>query len=167
MSPALLNRQWEETMPAVPTLKTLFLPVLLAMSACSPQQADPASPEGQRQALFNQFLQHSEPMGGMLQGRLAFDGPAFAQHAEQLVQLADVPWTHFSAPDSENPQPNQALPAVWSDAEGFTARIAQYQSAVAALQQITAQGVDAPEQVASAMQTVQQACKACHDGYRR
>ena len=154
-------------MPAVPTLKILFLPMVLALSACSPQQADPASPEGQRQALFNQFLQHSEPMGGMLLGRLAFDGPAFAQHAEQLAQLADTPWTHFPSPDPDKPQPNAALPAVWSDAEGFAARIEQYQSAVAALQQITAQGVDAPQQVTPALQAVQQACKACHDGYRR
>lgn len=168
MSPALLNRQWEETMPAVPIPKILLcLPVLLALAGCGNQQADPASPEGQRQALFKEFLQHSEPMGGMLSGRLAFDGEAFASHAGQLSVLADAPWAHFPDPDSDNPQPNAALPAVWSDAEGFAARIEQYQAAVAELNLVTQRGVEAPEQVSSAMQEVQQACKACHDGYRQ
>ena len=155
-------------MPTVPTPKVLLcVPLCLALLACGNQQADPASPEGQRQALFKEFLQHSEPMGGMLSGRLAFDGEAFAGHAQQLSLLAEAPWGHFPEPDPDNPQPNAALPAVWADAEGFAERIDQYQNAVADLNQITAGGVDNPEQVSSALQAVQQACKACHDDYRR
>lgn len=155
-------------MQPVPTLKILScLSLSLLLAACGNPQADPDSPEGQRQAVFQQFLQHSEPMGGMLAGRLAFDGGAFAGHAEQLAGLADAPWKHFSEPDQDNPQPNAALPKVWSDADGFAERIGQYQTAVTDLNLITAKGVDSPEQVTSAMQAVQQACKACHDGYRR
>lgn len=155
-------------MQPVPTLKILScLSLSLLLAACGNQQADPDSPEGQRQAVFQQFLQHSEPMGGMLSGRLAFDGNAFAGHAEQLAGLADAPWEYFPEPDQNKPQPNAALPQVWSDADGFAERIGQYQTAVADLNLITAKGVDSPEQVTSAMQALQQACKACHDGYRR
>lgn len=155
-------------MHAVPTLKILSsLSLTLLLAACGNQQADPDSPEGQRQAVFKQFLEHSEPMGGMLAGRLAFDGAAFAGHANQLAELADAPWDYFPEPDQSNPQPNEALPEVWSDADGFAERISQYQTAVADLQLITAAGIDSPEQVTPAMQAVQQACKACHDGYRR
>lgn len=155
-------------MQAAPTLKILSsLSLTLLLAACGNQQADPDSPEGQRQAVFQQFLEHSEPMGGMLAGRLAFDGAAFAGHASQLAELADAPWEYFPAPDQSNPQPNEALPDVWSDADGFAERITEYQTAVADLQLITAAGIDSPEQVTTAMQAVQQACKACHDGYRR
>lgn len=155
-------------MQPVPTLKILScLSLSLLLTACGNQQADPDSPEGQRQAVFQQFLQHSEPMGGMLAGRLAFEGEAFAGHATQLAELADTPWKHFPEPDQNNPQPNAALPEVWSEADGFAERIGQYQAAVTDLHLITAKGVDSPEQVISAMQAVQQACKACHDGYRR
>ncbi len=155
-------------MQSVSTLKILScLSLSLLLAACGNQQADPNSPEGQRQAAFQQFLQHSEPMGGMLSGRLAFDGDTFAVHAAELAELADAPWGHFPAPDQNNPQPNAALPEVWADADGFAARIDQFQSAVADLSLVTAEGVTSPEQVTPAMQSVQQACKACHDGYRR
>ncbi len=155
-------------MQSVPTLKILScLSLSLLLAACGNQQADPDSPEGQRQAVFQQYLQHSEPMGGMLSGRLAFDGEAFAVHATELGELADAPWGHFPAPDLNNPQPNAALPEIWSDADGFAARIDQFQAAVADLSLVTAAGVTSPEQVTPAMQSVQQACKACHDGYRR
>ncbi len=155
-------------MQPVPTLKILScLSLSLLLAACGNQQADPDSPEGQRQAVFQQFLQHSEPMGGMLSGRLAFDGDTFAVHAAELAELADAPWDYFPTPDQNNPQPNAALPEVWSDADGFAARIDQFQAAVADLSLVTAAGVTSPAHVTPAMHSVQQACKACHDGYRR
>lgn len=155
-------------MQCVPVPKILgCLSLAAVLAACGNQQADPDSSEGKRQAILQQFLQHSESMGGMLSGRLAFDGEAFASHANQLSGLADAPWNYFPEPDQSNPQPNAALLEVWSDADGFAERISQYQTAVADLNQITAEGIDSPEQVTSAMQAVQQACKACHDGYRR
>ncbi|WP_339648202.1 cytochrome c [Halopseudomonas pelagia] len=155
-------------MQSVSTRKILScLSLTLLLTGCGSQSADPDSAEGQRQAVFKQFLAHSEPMGGMLSGRLAFDGEVFASHASQLAELADAPWEHFPEPDQNNPQPNTALPEVWSDADGFAELITQYQAAVADLSLITAAGIDSPEQVTPAMQAVQQACKACHDGYRR
>ena len=150
----------------VPNPKILLLVVLgLTLTGCS-NEADPDSPEGQRQATFKQFLQHSEPMGGMLRGRLEFDGEAFAGHARALAESADAPWALFPEP-GESRQKTAALPKVWSDPQGFAQAIDRYQQAVADLAAVTAAGVTSPEQVDTSFTAVQQSCKGCHDNYRR
>ncbi|AQZ94532.1 hypothetical protein BVH74_07095 [Halopseudomonas phragmitis] len=156
----------DETMPPASPFKLLSLCILgLTLSACS-NQVDPNSPEGQRQAAFKQILGHSEPLGGMLLGRVAFDGEAFAAHAEGLVELIDAPWAHFPEPGESN-QRNASRPEIWSDPEGFAAAIDAYKSAVNELAAVTREGVDSLDQVRQPLTAVQQACKACHDDYRR
>lgn len=146
--------------------KILFFTLLgLALTGCS-NEADPDSPEGQRQAIFKQFLQHSEPMGGMLRGRLAFDGDAFAHHTQALAESADSPWLLFPEP-GDTRQKNAARPEVWSDPQGFSQAIDRYQEAISDLATVTAQGVDSPEQVDELFNAVQQSCKSCHDSFRR
>ncbi len=151
---------------AVPSPKILLLAILgLAVTGCS-NEADPDSPEGQRQAVFKQFLQHSEPMGGMLRGRLEFDGAAFTGHTQALAGLADAPWALFPEPGSTR-QKNAALASVWSDPEGFARAIENFQQAVTHLAAATAPGITSPEQVEQPFSAVQQSCKSCHDSYRR
>lgn len=152
---------------SVPYPRTLLLATLgLVLAGCGGGPADPDSPEGKRQAAFKQFLHHSEPMGGMLAGRLAFDGETFAADAEGLAQTADAPWQYFPEP-GESRQRNAALPAVWSDPAEWQRAIDQYRNAVTELVAITRQGVETPEQVAEPMAAVQQGCRSCHEGFRR
>lgn len=148
-------------------LRSIFLPALLvlAVSGCS-QEADPDSPEGMRQAAFKQLLAHSEPMAGMLNGRIEFDPEVFAIHALALEQKADAPWHYFPDPgDSE--QPTAARESIWSDADGFKERIEQFRIATSRLADTSRDGVDSPDEVREPLQAVQQACKACHEGYRQ
>ncbi len=51
---------------------TVLLLAGLTLAACD--RVDPNSPLGQRKAIFKQMLKTSEDMGGMLRGRLPFDG---------------------------------------------------------------------------------------------
>ncbi|UAW98795.1 cytochrome c [Halopseudomonas nanhaiensis] len=148
-------------------LFSLLMPVLLAglLAGCS-READPDSPEGKRQAAFKQLLSHSEPMAGMLNGRIAFDPEAFAVHALALDEKAEAPW-HFFPDPANSDQPTAVRESVWSDADGFAERIEQFQTATARLAEAAREGVDSPEDVREPLQAVQQACKACHDGYRR
>lgn len=153
-------------MPHVP-LRSIFVPAMLvlAVSGCS-RQADPDSPEGMRQAAFKQLLSHSEPMAGMLNGRIAFDAAAFAAHAQALDDQAETPW-HFFPHPANTDQPTVARESVWSDPEGFAERIEQFQTATSRLAEVSHGSVDSPEDVREPLQAVQQACKACHEQYRR
>jgi len=151
---------------AVPTPKILLLAALgLALAGCG-NETDPNSPEGKRQAAFKDFLSHSEPMGGMLRDRLPFDGETFAAHAQALAASVEAPWAHFPEP-GETEQKHAALPEVWTDPAGFAQAIDRYRDAVAELAEVTAQGVETPEQVTEAFSAVQQSCKGCHDNFRR
>jgi len=150
---------------SVPYPRMLLAALGLALVGCG-GPADPDSPEGKRQAVFKQFLSHSEPMGGMLAERIPFDGETFAVHAEGLAELVDAPWQYFPEP-GDSKQRNAALPTVWSDPEGYQLAIDQYRSAVADLVAVTREGVESPEQVAEPMAAVRQTCKGCHDDFRR
>lgn len=152
---------------SVPSPRILLLTTLgLVLAGCGGGPADPDSPEGKRQAVFKQFLHHSEPMGGMLAERLPFDGEAFAAHAEGLAETAGEPWQYFPEP-GDSTQRNAARPQIWVHPDDFQRSIDQYRSAVADLVAVTREGVENPEQVAEPMAAVQQTCKRCHDGYRR
>lgn len=137
----------------------------VALVGCN-NEADPNSPEGKRQALFKQMIKHSEPMGGMLSDRLPFDGAVFAEHAQGLAELADQPWGYFPGPGAE-PEPNRAKSDIWSDPQGFALAIDTFKARVADLTAATEGGVRGPGQVGDQLRAVQQACKACHDAYRR
>ena len=72
---------------------SVLLLACLTLTACG--GVDPNSPLGQRKAIFKQMLKTSEDMGGMLRGRLAFDGQKFADGAVKLDALSHEPWQHF------------------------------------------------------------------------
>ena len=153
-------------MIAVPYRKLVVVALLGAALVGCNNKADPNSPEGKRQALFKLMIKQSEPMGGMLSDRLPFAGPAFAEHAKQLAELADQPWAYFPSP-GEEPEPNRAKADIWSDPEGFELAINNFKSSVADLTAATQGGVRGLGQVSAQLRAVQQACKACHVDYRR
>ena len=64
-----------------------------ALSGC--ERVDPNSPLGKRKVIFKDMLKTSEDLGGMLRGRLPFDGVKFAGGALQLDNLSHQPWQHF------------------------------------------------------------------------
>src|SRR5450830_1182784 len=74
---------------------TVVLLACLALSACG--GVDPNSPLGQRKAIFKQMLKTGEDLGGMLRGRIPFDGAKFAEGAVKLDALSHEPWKHFRA----------------------------------------------------------------------
>jgi cytochrome c556 len=143
------------------------LSLLLAglLTGCA-DQVDPNSPEGQRQAIFTKMLNQTEPMVGMLGERIPFDGEAFTAHARRLQELANQPWEHFPEP-GDSPQRNAARPEVWSDPLGFALRIGDFETSAALLALAAGERVEEPDQVREPLRAVQQACKACHDNYRR
>ncbi|MFK3973122.1 c-type cytochrome [Pseudomonas sp. NPDC087358] len=145
-------------------LKTvsLFLLVTIGLSGCG--GVDPNSPLGQRKAIFKQMLKTSEDIGGMLRGRLPFDGAKFAEGAVKLDGLAHEPWKHFPAVrESEH---TSAKDAVWE-------RQARFQDLARALETRTGELVVATQQLQLSpatmippMNNVEDACDACHKEFR-
>ena len=141
---------------------TVLLLVGLSLAACD--RVDPNSPLGQRKAIFKQMLKTSEDMGGMLRGRLPFDGARFAEGAVKLDGLSREPWQHF--PRVKDEGDSSARPEVWE-------RQARFQDLARQLEGVTGELVSVtrvqPLEAASLkvpMDKVEAACKACHTEFR-
>ena len=146
------------------TLKRIAVVLLacLTLSACG--GVDPNSPLGQRKAIFKQMLKTGEELGGMLRGRIAFDGPKFADSAVKLDALSHEPWKHF--PQAREADHRSAKDEVWS-------RQARFQELARNLEAATGELVIASQvqpykasNLGPAVQKVEDACSACHKEFR-
>ena len=152
-------------MPRILSFKSKLLVILLAglsLGAC--ERLDPNSPLGQRKAIFKQMLKTSEDLGGMLRGRIAFDGPKFAEGAFRLDALAHEPWKHF--PQVREEDHTSAKDDVWQ-------KQARFQQLARALEAATGELVVASQvqpykasNLGPAVQKVEDACSACHKEFR-
>lgn len=146
------------------TFKNISVVVLacLALSACG--GVDPNSPLGQRKAIFKQMLQTSEGLGGMLRGRIPFDGARFAEGAVKLDTLSHQPWQHF--PSVREEDHTSARDEVWQKQAQFLQMARDLEAATGEL--VTASQAQ-PYKASSlqpAMQKVEDACSACHKQFR-
>ncbi|AZD89004.1 MULTISPECIES: c-type cytochrome [Pseudomonas] len=146
------------------TLKRLSVVLLacLTLSACG--GVDPNSPLGQRKAIFKQMLKTGEDLGGMLRGRIPFDGPRFTEGAIKLDNLSREPWKHF--PQVKEQEHTSATDDVWQ-------KQARFQELARALEAATGELVIASKvqpykasNLGPAVQKVEDACSACHKEFR-
>jgi len=80
-------------------------------------------------------------------------------HADAMASLAEISDSLFP----EGSEGGDALPAIWSDAEDFAKHISAFKDAAIGLQSAVANG----EPIGPAFQKLGQACKGCHDDYRK
>lgn len=144
-------------------LKLLGLTLIgmLALSGCD--RIDPDSPLGKRKAIYQQMLDVKEDMGGMLRGRLAFDGDAFAAGAVRLDDLSRQPWQHYPAVKEEQ---SDAREDVWQREARFNELARALEQQTAALVALTSEQSVTAEKVAPAFQQVEDACETCHKEFR-
>ncbi|MCW2268523.1 Cytochrome c' precursor [compost metagenome] len=145
-------------------LKRLSVVLLACLTLTACGGVDPNSPLGQRKTIFKQMLKTSEDLGGMLRGRLAFDGQKFADGAVKLDALSREPWKHF--PQVREEDETSARPEVWQQQARFQDLAQQMEASTAELVAVTrAQPLQAAE-LAAPMNKVEAACKACHTEFR-
>lgn len=145
------------------TVRILLLLALCGLTLTACDRVDPNSPLGKRQALFKQMLKTSEDLGGMLRGRLAFDEKRFAAGATQLDQLAHQPWQHFPQVREED---SSARGEVWQRQERFQQLARDLEASTAALVAASSQAPLKAEALATPVDRVEKACKACHEEFR-
>jgi len=141
---------------------TVLLLVSVSLVGCD--RVDPNSPLGQRKAIFKQMLKTSEDMGGMLRGRLPFDGGKFADGALKLDSLAHGPWQHF--PQVQDEGDSSARAEVWQRQARFEDLARQLESVTAQLVGVTRTQPLEMAQLKAPMDKVEAACKACHSEFR-
>ncbi|NNA09623.1 cytochrome c [Pseudomonas lundensis] len=146
------------------TLKRLTVVLLacLTLSACG--GVDPNSPLGQRKAIFKQMLKTSEDLGGMLRGRIPFDGPRFTEGAIKLDALAHEPWKHFS--QVKESDQTSATDDVWQKQARFQDLARQLEAATGELVIASQVQPYKASHLAPAVQKVEDTCSACHKEFR-
>ncbi|MDY7072316.1 Cytochrome c' [Pseudomonas hunanensis] len=132
------------------------------MTGCD--RVDPNSPLGKRKVIFKDMLKTSEDLGGMLRGRLPFDGVKFADGALKLDSLSHQPWQHF--PQVRDGGDSAARAEVWERQARFHDLARQLEGVTGELVDVTRnQPLDAA-QLKAPMDKVEAACKACHSEFR-
>ena len=134
----------------------------LTLSACG--GVDPDSPLGQRKAIFKQMLKTSEDLGGMLRGRIPFDGPRFTEGAIKLDALAHEPWKHF--PQVKENDLTSATDDVWQKQARFQELARQLEAATGELVIASRIQPYKASNLTPAVQKVEDTCSACHKEFR-
>jgi cytochrome c556 len=80
-------------------------------------------------------------------------------HAGALAELAEIAPSLFP----EGSEGGDALPEIWSNPDDFAERLTAFQEAAADFDAAVATGED----IGPAVQALGQACKGCHDNYRK
>lgn len=109
------------------------------------------------------MLDTKEDLGGMLRGRLAFDGQKFAAGAAKLDELSRQPWQHYPQVKEEQ---SDARDEVWQKQERFHELARALEQQTAALVAVTTRKPVTAQGVAPAFQQVEDACEACHQEFR-
>jgi cytochrome c556 len=127
------------------------------------QFAKPEDAVKYRKAVFTVMAAHFGRVGAMVNGRAPFDAAAAQTNMEIATMMSKLPYTAFGP--GTDVGDTRAKPNVWSDNAKFTAAATKMQEEMAKLN--TAAKSGNLDQIKAAFGPVGQACKACHDDFRK
>lgn len=149
-------------------MKRLFL-VLAAttgLATALPAAAQFAKPEDAvkyRKAAFTVMAAHFGRVAAMANGRMPFDAKAVASNAEIATMMSTLPYAGFV--EGTDKGDTRAKAEVWSQRDKFNAAATKMQEEMVKLNAAAKTGDQAT--IKTAAGAVGQACKACHDDFRR
>lgn len=131
--------------------------------AAAAQDADPNVTA--RIGLMNLYAYNLGVLGGMAQGRMAYDAAAATSAATSLYHLARAGSARMwpAGTDTMSIDGTRALPAIWENMPDFGARAAALRDATESM--MAAAGTDLAS-LQAALGPVGAACGACHQAYR-
>ena len=137
---------------------------LLASTPAAAQFAKPEDAIRYRQAGMTMMATHFGRVAAMASGRVPFDAKAAADNAELATMLSKLPFAGF-AEGSDKGAPTKAEPKIWTENDKFRAAAAKMQEEMSKLNAAAKTGnIDSMK---TAVGATGQACKACHDTYRK
>ena len=145
----------------------LALATLVVVLTALPAAADPIDDSiKQRRAYFTLLGANIGPLGAMAKGEMEYDATQAQLHADNLGQMAGYnPLPHLpqGSSNADRAGKTRALPAIWSNLDGFKAKFTDFSNAVA---NIKAEAGKGREALGPAVGKLGGTCKACHDDYR-
>lgn len=144
----------------------LVLATVAGLAAAFPAAAQFAKPEDAvkyRKGAFTVMAAHFGRVAAMANGRIPFDAKAAAENAEIAMMVSKLPFAGFI--DGTDKGETRAKPEIWTEQDKFKAAATKMQDAMEKLNVAARSGnVDTLKAAAG---TVGQACKGCHDTYRK
>mgnify|MGYP006277986053 CR=1 FL=1 len=144
-----------------------FAALLFAGAGAAVVQAHTDNPAiDARRAYFTLLGSNLGPLAAMAKGEAEYDPAQAELHAGNLALLTGYAATpHFpeGSSNEDHPGDTRALPAIWSDFDGFMERYEAYVASVDALEASAGEGRAA---LGQAVAKVGGTCKACHDDFR-
>jgi cytochrome c556 len=149
-------------------MKRLIPTLLIAAAALTalPAAAQFAKPEDAikyRKAAFTVMATHFGRVAAMANGRVPFDAKVAADNAEIATVMSRLPYAGFI--DGTDKGETRAKPEIWAERVKFDGAAAKMQEEMAKLN-VAAKGGNL-DTIKAAAGAVGQACKACHDAYRK
>lgn len=148
-----------------------FLIIALAaftLSACGGDKADTNTQGAQtdsvkaRQDLMKDWRAANDIMKGMMEKPDTFDAATFKEQAEFINKGNDVMWSHFADQNAKG----KSQDAVWTDAQGFSAKKDEFMTASANLAAQAGSAKSASD-VEQAFGKMAESCGSCHKVYKQ
>jgi cytochrome c556 len=149
-------------------MKRLFLAMaaVASLGTALPAAAQFAKPEDAvkyRKAAFTVMAAHFGRVAAMANGRIPFDAKAAADNAEIATTMSKLPFAGFV--DGTDKGDTKAKPEIWAERDKFNAAATKMQDEMVKLNAASKTGDLAALKAAAG--GVGQACKGCHDTYRK
>lgn len=139
--------------------RTVLIALVLSAGAALAHQGVQNPAVKARMDAMSAIADNTRILGEMAKGTRPFDAAAARAAAAAIADHAARTPALFAAPE-QDPK-SEALPAIWTDFDDFTARSAAMQAAAR-----NATGIATPADLGPALAGIGRTCKACHERYR-
>ena len=147
-------------------LPILALAALIGVCAAWPAAAQFQKPEDAikyRKAAFTVMATHFGRLGAMANGKLPFDAKVAADSADVALMMSKLPYVAFV--EGTDKGDTRAKPEIWAEPDKFRAAASKMQDEMVKLNAAAKTG--SVDNLKAAFGPTGQACKGCHDTYRK
>ena len=116
-----------------------------------------------RQGALTVMDNHYDRIGARVKGKAPFDAAVAQANADLVVTLAKLPWSAFV--EGSDKGDTNARPEIWAQPDKFKADAQRLQDATVKLAEAARSGK--PDAVKAAFGATSDACKSCHDDFRK
>lgn len=136
---------------------------LLTALPAAAQFAKPEDAIKYRKAAFTVMATHFGRLGAMANGKIPFDAKVAADNADIALAMSKLPYVAFV--EGTDKGDTKAKPEIWTENDKFKAAAAKLQDEMVKLNAAAKTGN--LDTIKAAFGPTGQACKACHDQYRK